>query len=367
MLDKWYFLTLGANWDHSVVPIYEASAAGVRVPLLKTLLTNNCKNDCLYCAFRSSRSCLRESWGIDELAKVTMHLWKEGKITGLFLSSSVFKDPDYVTEKQLGILRVLRNLGYTGYIHLRLMPGVSKHYVREAVELADRVGVNLEAPSREVFSELCPDKGGYEEALIKRLEWIVDEVKRVESQRLEAKFGFGKAGIDTQMIVGAVDDDDLQYLKTSEWLYKELGLRRVYYSGFEPADQTPLEGKRPCPPHREYRLYQCSFLIRDYGFRVDDLAQIVDDDGFLPNIDPKLVFAKKKPYLFPIDLDSADYYEIVKIPGMGPEKARKIIDARKKIKFHYASNLEKIIGPDLTRAVAPFIVLKDKRLTPFSK
>lgn len=367
MRDKWYFLTLGANWDRSLVPIYEASAGGVSLPLLKTLLTNKCKNDCLYCAFKAGRSCLRESWGINELSKVTMRLWTEGKITGLFLSSSVFKDPDYVTEKQLSTLRVLRSLSYTGYVHLKLMPGVSKHHIREAVELSDRVGVNLEAPNREVFSELCPDKGGFEEAVVKRLEWIVDEVKRVEDQRSEAKFGFGKAGVDTQMIVGALDDDDMQYLKTSEWLYKELGLRRVYYSGFEPVEHTPLEGRRSCPPHREYRLYQCSFLLRDYGFRADDLAQIVDDSGFLPNFDPKLAFAKKNPHLFPIDLNSAEYYEVVKIPGIGPEKARRVIDARDKNRINYTSDLEKIIGSDLTRAVTPYIVLKDKRLTYFTK
>jgi len=137
-----------------------------------------------------------------------MHLWREGKIMGLFLSSSVFKDPDYVTEQQLEVLRALRKMGYPGYVHLRLMPGVSQRYLREAVELADRVGVNLEAPNKEVFNELCPDKGGFEEAILKRLGWIVDEVQRAKPGATESRFGFARAGVDTQMIVGAVEDND---------------------------------------------------------------------------------------------------------------------------------------------------------------
>ncbi|MFQ6094617.1 MAG: radical SAM protein [Candidatus Bathyarchaeia archaeon] len=365
--DKWYFLTLGANWDRSVVPIYEAAAGGDTVPLLKTLLTNNCNNDCLYCAFRAGRRCLRESWKTDELARVTMHLWSEGRITGLFLSSSVSKDPDYITEMQLSVVRTLRSLGYTGYIHLRMMPGVSRHYIREVVELTDRVGVNLEAPNRDIFSELCPDKGGFEEAVVKRLEWIVDEVNRTKDQNPDADFGFGRAGVDTQMVVGAVEDNDLEYLKASEWLYRDLRLRRVYYSCFEPIEQTPLESKRPCPPYREYRLYQCSFLLRDYGFKVEDLAQILDEDGFLLNVDPKLAFARKNPNLFPIDLNTAEYYEIVKIPGIGPERARRILKARSEVEFHYISDLERVLGPSLARAIAPYVILEDKRLTYFTR
>ena len=365
--DKWRFLSLGAHWDRSIVPIYEATAGRETVPLLKTLLTNNCRNDCLYCAFRAGRRCPRESWKTDELAKVTMYLWNEGRITGLFLSSSVSKDPDYIIERELSVVRTLRGFGYTGYVHLRMMPGVSRHYIREAVELADRVGVNLEAPNPYLFSELCPDKGGFEEAIIKRLEWIVEEVEKARTRNPNAKFGFGRSGVDTQMIVGAVEDNDLLYLKASEWLYKDLGLRRVYYSGFEPVEQTPLEAKHPCPPYREYRLYQCSFLLRDYGFEVEDLAQILDDDGFLLNIDPKLAFARKNPDIFPIDLNTAGYYEIIKIPGIGPERARRIIKARNEIRFRYISGLEGVLGPDLARTVAPYIILKNKRLTYFTK
>ena len=286
---------------------------------------------------------------------------------GLFLSSSVSKDSDFVTERQLETVLALRNMGYTGYIHLRLMPDVNQHFIREAIELADRIGVNLEAPNKEIFSELCPDKGGFEETVLKRLEWIVREVRRAKTEMPRPKFGFAKAGVDTQMIVGAADDNDWQHLQTTEWLYKKLDLKRIYYSGFEPVPKTPLERQAACPPSREYRLYQSSFLIRDYGFTADSFAQIVDDEGFLPNIDPKLAMAKMNPDFFPVDLNTATYYEIVRVPQIGPVTARKIVEARKNVKIRYVANLERIIGANLTRRVSQYIELKDKRLTDFSK
>lgn len=363
--DKWHLLRLGARWDRGVVPIYEASARGRCVPLLKTLLTSHCSNECAYCAFRAGRRCPREIWEPKSLAELTMHLWREGKIMGLFLSSSVLGDPDYVTEKQLEVLRSLRGMGYPGYIHLRVMPGSSRHHIREAAELADRLGVNLEAPNREIFDELCPDKGGFREAILKRLEWTVDEAQRARRETSETKFGFAKAGVDTQMVVGAVHDNDWNYLQTTEWLYKRLRLRRVYYSGFEPVPQTPLEKQMACTPSREYRLYQSSFLIRDYGFTSSSFSQILDDKGFLPNIDPKLAIAKVNPDTFPIDLNTATYHDILRIPHVGPLKARKIMEARKKVKIRYAADLERILGAGLTRRVSRYVELKDSRLTAF--
>lgn len=363
--DKWHFLRLGTSWDRSVVPIYESAARGKCVPLLKTLLTSHCKNECAYCTFRAGRQCPRTMWEPKKLAELTMQLWRERKIAGLFLSSSVSKDPDYVTEIQLEVLRVLRNNGYSGYIHLRIMPGVSLHYIREAVELADRVGVNLEAPNKDAFSELCPDKGAFKEAVIKRLIWITNEVQRAKQITPKPKFGFAKAGVDTQMIVGATDDNDWQFLQVTEWLYKKQGLKRVYYSGFEPIVQTPLEKRRACSPWREYRLYQCSFLIRDYEFKTDHLAQIVNDEGFLFNTDPKLAFAKANPDMFPINLNAASYREIVRIPNIGPVTAKRIMRAREKMQIRYSADLEKIIGAKLCRRVSRYIELKDKKLTDF--
>ncbi len=295
-----------------------------------------------------------------------MRLWRKGKIIGLFLTSSVYRDPDYTTERQLDTLRRLRSLGFTGYIHLRIMPGVSRYFIREAVELADRVGVNLEAPTPEAFEDLCPSKGDYKGDVIKRLKWIVDEVQRARRKARGtsgAGFGFGKSGVDTQMIVGAVGETDWQHLKATMWLYQRLELRRVFYSGFDPVDQTPLEDRPPCPSYREYRLYQSSFLIRDYGFSLRDFDSVVNGEGFLPNVDPKRVYAEKCRDLFPVDLNEASYYDIVKIPRVGPVTAKKIIAAREKARIRYLTSLERAIGRRLARAVAPYVDLKGRRLT----
>ena len=341
------------------MPIFEAAARGRCVPLLKTLFTSHCTNSCNYCQFRAGREFERQSWNEEKLAGVTMHLWKERKIIGLFLSSSVFKDPDLVTERQLCVLRKLRIMGYTGYIHLRLMPGVSRHYVREAVELSDRVGVNLEAPSAESFQELCPDKGGYKEAVLKRLEWVVEEVQRAKSSWFDSKFGYGKSGVDTQMIVGAVGENDWAHLETTMWLYRSLGLKRVFYSGFKPVNNTPFEDKPSCPSYREHRLYQCSFLFRDYKFSIKDFVDVVDDDGFLPNEDPKALFAKNNMDLFPLNLNEANYYDILKIPRIGPVMAKRIILLRKTQKIRCLSDLEKAVGRKLARFIAPYVDLVD--------
>jgi len=365
--DKWHFLSLGAKWDQNTVPIYEAAARGKCVPLLKTLLTNRCRNECAYCAFQAKRSFQRTRWEPQKLAQVTMHLWKIGKICGLFLSSSVRHDPDFVMEKQLETLRLLRRMRYTGYIHVRLMPGVSRHFIREAVELADRVGINLEAPNKSIFSELCPDKGGLKEAVLKRQDWLVEEVRKARNETAMPKFGFAKAGIDTQMIVGAVNDNDWEHLQVTDWLYRKLGLKRVYYSGFEPIQHTPLEKQHACPPSREHRLYQSSFLIRDYGWTADSFTPIVNDEGFLPNVDPKLALAIVNRDMFPIDLNTAEYSEILRIPRVGPVMAKRLVKARRICKIRYFSDLEQVVGVHLARRIRRYVELKDKTLPQFLK
>ncbi|MDH5447604.1 MAG: radical SAM protein [Candidatus Bathyarchaeota archaeon] len=365
--DKWHMLKLGAEFDHTSIPIYEAAARGKCTPLLKTLYTSSCQNNCKYCIFRAQRNCTRMTWQPQKLAKVTMHLWKERKICGLFLTSSITKDPDYITEKQLETLQILRNNGYTGYIHLRIMPGTSKHLIKQAAELSDRIGINLEAPNKEVFSELCSDKGGFKEAILKRMEWIVTEAKNARSKTYKPTCGYVKSGVDTQMIVNAIDDNDWQYIQATEWLYERMELKRVYYSGFEPVPQTPLEKQNACPPSREYRLYQVSFLLRDYEFTADDFASVVSDEGFLPNMDPKLAFVKANLDLFPIDLNTASHSEMMRIPRVGPKTAKKIIQTRRVTKIRFSSDLERIIGVNFTRHISHYVDLKDRRLTDFLK
>jgi predicted DNA-binding helix-hairpin-helix protein len=245
------------------------------------------------------------------------------------------------------------------------MPGVSQYYVKEAVELADRVGVNLEAANKDDFDELCPNKGGFNEAILKRLTWIVNEVQHSKREAAYSKFGFGRSGVDTQMIVGALDDNDWQYVQTTEWLYMTQSLKRVYYSSFEPIAQTPLERRATCPKSREHRLYKCSFLIRDYGFKADTLAPIIDDKGFLPNADPKLALARNEADMFPLDPNTATYFELVRIPNVGPLTAKKIMQTRSNRKIRASADLEPVLGAHLTRRISPYIELKDKKLTDF--
>ncbi len=356
---------LGAEWDHTAVPIYESAAKGGCMPLLKTLLSSNCKNECTYCTFRAGHKTQRMTWEIEKLANVTMHLWQRGKICGLFLSSSVSCDTDRVTEQQLTALHVLRKRGFTGYVHLRLMPGVSQYHVKEAIELADRVGINLEATNPTDFDELCPNKGSYNEAIIKRLSWIVNEVERAKPTRAYSKFGFGRSGVDTQMIIGALDDNDWQFIKMTEWLHVTHKLKRVYYSGFEPVAKTPLEKRASCPKYREHRLYQCSFLMRDYSFKANTLEPIIDDKGFLPNADPKLMLAKNDADIFPLDLNTARYFELVRIPRVGPLTAKKIMQIRNNRRIRVTGDLEPAIGACLTRKISPYVELEDKKLTDF--
>ncbi len=323
-IGKWKRLILEAEFDRVTIPLYYASARGKRVPLLKTLLTNICKNQCKYCPLRLGKCREGLTWSVDKLAKITFRLWKGGIIKGLFLSSSIPYDPDYVVEREIEVAEKLRQMGFTGYIHLRLMPGVSKDLIWRAALVADRVGVNIEAPNKDTFEEIAPDKADFKNDILKRLMWASYIKKIIKRER---PFGYLRAGVDTQVIVGAVKDTDLEYLEVTYKLYKNLGLRRVYYSGFRPIRGTPLERSPPCPLNREYRLYQASFLIRDYNFTLDDLKSILKND-MLPNEDLKLAFARANPNLYPIDPNIATFQEFLKVPGIGPISARRLLQIR---------------------------------------
>ena len=367
-MHKWRVLQLGAKWDKCYIPIYEALSSKGSIPLLKTLLTNKCTNECLYCAFRVGCKRQRVNWNPEKLAKITVYLWRLGYIKGLFLSSSIQKDPDLVVEKQLEVVKLLREKEkFVAYIHLRLMPGVSRNLIEEAAKYADRIGINIEAPNKEIFDEICPDKGDYLNDVIKRLKWASEEAykARIEAKKYGFKYGFSRAGVDTQLVIGVSEDTDLEHLKTTDYLYKHLKLKRVYYSGFEPIPGTPLENKRGCPPFREYRLYQASFLIRDYKISLKEISRILDENEMLPNVDPKLALAKLHREIFPLDLNSASYKEILMIPGIGPNLARKIIAFRNTLEIKCLEDLERILGSSIAKAILPYVKLKSRRITDY--
>lgn len=315
--DKWHFLTTAVGNDKYTVPIFEASARSCKVPLLKTLMSSKCQNDCKFCAFRAERRIFRESWHPQQLAKVAMKVWRMGRIRGLFLSSSVEKDADYVVEKEIETVELLRKQGFDAYVHLRLMPSVSQELIKRSVEIADRVGINIEFPSKQHYNDMKIFLD-FRQDLIKRIKWLAREIKKVKSR------GKCRAGLDSQMVVGASDETDKGILRVSDWLYHKLKTRRVYYSAFEPVRNTPLENKPAANSWREYRLYQCSFLLQKYGFHNKDF---VFEDDFLPTKqDPKFLIAKQNE--LQVNPNEANFHELIKVPGIGLKAAEKILKQR---------------------------------------
>lgn len=341
--EKWARLVLDSGLDRHTVPIFYACARSKKVPLLKTLMSSFCSNNCKFCAFRCERKIEREKWRPEELAKVTLELWKIGKIQGLFLSSSVEKDPDNMVEKEIETVKILRSLNFTAYTHLRLMPGTNKELIRQAVELADRVGINIEFPRAGYYDDMKIFLD-FKQDIIKRLKFLAREVKKAQR---EAKC---KAGLDTQLIVGASNETDKEILEVSEWLYNDLSARRVYFSAFEPVKNTPLENQKPENKLREYRLYQSSFLIQKYGFKARDF--ILNEFDKLPlNQDPKFLIASRNE--IEIDVNEANFEELIKVPGIGIETAKRIVEqGNSGIKFDM-ERLKKI-GVIVKRAL-PFI------------
>lgn len=328
-----------------------ASSRGKFTPLLKTLLSSQCINECKYCALRRGRKTIRGEWTVEELVKVTLNLWRKGKIKGLFLSSSVHRDPESTVERQLEVAEKLRKRGFKGYIHLRLMPGTPRHLIKEAVRMVDRIGVNMETPIKEIFTEVCPDKGDYWKDIILRLKWCSEEASRVRREKL------CMGGVTTQTIVG-LGESDLDHLIAMETLIRKLNLKRMYFSAFIPIKNTPLQRLRKCPKWREYRLYQAFFLIRSYQFTINDLKNILDENEMLPNKNLKIAYAKANPHLYPIEIATTSLKEILKIPGIGPKTAVKIIEMRNKGKSRWKiEDLIKITGPRRARKIAKYVSL----------
>lgn len=360
VMGKWSrlsLLSLGAGYDR-YVPIYHSVVRGRSVPLLKTLVSSYCTNNCAYCAFRCERRAYRERFRPAELADIALKLWKRGSIQGVFLSSSVERDPDGATRAELETAEIMRERGYTGYLHLRLMPSCGRELVRRAAELGDRIGLNIENPDSSCLAEIRP---GIDARLDiwRRLRWCREEADRRAS--------FVRAGLDTQFVVGASDETDEQILGATHKLVAELSLRRVYYSGFSPIKRTPLEDRAPCPKVRELRLYQASFLMRDYGFKPEDFHPALDDRGFLCDVDPKLALAQTRPELFPIDLNSAGLKELLLVPGIGPRTAERVLAVRGRASFKSLSDAWRRVGARI-RTAAPYLSVgreRQRRLDDF--
>lgn len=319
--------------------------------VLKILLTDACSYDCFYCANRAGRSVRRHSLAPERLASVFLDLEQRGLVNGLFLSSAIRSSPAETMADMLTAVEILRQRHrFRGYVHLKVLPGAPYDCVTRAVELADRVSVNVEAPTQAALDRLATRKQ-LAEGVIQRMHWIRQAATRAGPGAL-------RSGQTTQFVVGAGEESDREILTCAEGLRHSVGLRRAYFSAFRPISDTPLEGERPTPLLRQHRLYQADWLLRAYGFELGELP--FDRQGCLPlDLDPKLLFALRNPQLFPVDIGRATRKELLRVPGIGPRGATRILAARRQGRLSGRAELRNL-GVAVSRA-APFVLVGGRR------
>lgn len=307
------------------------------VSLLKILFSNVCIFDCSYCVSRRSNDVKRAAFTVQEVVDLTMNFYRRNYIEGLFLSSGIFKSADYTMERMLQVVKKLRlEENFNGYIHLKTIPGASQEIITEAGLYVDRMSINLEMPTEAGLQKFAPEKNHAE--VQKDLAIVRDRLIQLKDERklIRSVPKFVPAGQTTQMVVGAYSETDQDIILMADRHYKEFNLKRVYYSGYIPINEQekslPAIGSAP-PLLRENRLYQSDWLMRFYGF---DATELVDEKH--PNldldVDPKLSWALRHPEQFPVDLNSADYRMILRVPGIGVRSAKKVVQARRFGKIH---------------------------------
>jgi len=307
------------------------TADGRCLSLLKVLMTNVCTFDCAYCMSRCSNDTPRTAFTPEELADITCEFYRRNYIEGLFLSSGVLRSPDYTMELMIKAMRLLREeKNFNGYIHVKAIPGSDRSLLYQAGLLADRISVNIELPSSESLRLLAPSKEP--EAILTPM----DHIKQLglmnieDQQKYKNAPMFAPAGQATQMIVGATPETDLTVMRLARGLYKKYKMRRVYYSAYIPVGvhpRLPIAGS-PAPLRREHRLYQADFLMRFYHFEPDELA-----DNRAPNLendlDPKCSWALRHPEFYPVEVNTADERDLLRVPGVGQTSVARIIAARR--------------------------------------
>lgn len=313
------------------------SADGRCISLLKVLMTNYCVYDCKYCINRRSNDTRRTAFTPRELAELTVQFYRRNYIEGLFLSSGVLRDPDYTTLRMIETLRLLRReFAFNGYIHAKAIPGTSPELVQQLGYLADRLSVNIELPSQKGLAALAPDKSKAAILAPMRLIEAKDRQNKEELVKYRHAPAFAPAGQSTQLIVGATEDSDRHILHLTESLYDRYRLKRVFYSAYVPVVENPLLPDLHTKPPllREHRLYQADWLLRFYGFRADEL---LDDQhpNFDPMLDPKCYWAITHPEQFPVEIMTADLGRLLRVPGIGPTGARRILSARRTGLLHF--------------------------------
>ena len=296
------------------------------ISLLKVLYSNACRLDCAYCPNRVEADIPRTSFTVDELVRITLDFYRRNYVEGLFLSSGIFTDPDIVMEKLTEVARRLRrDEGFGGYIHLKAIPGSGERALREAGRWADRLSANLELPTSGSLAALAPQKDGAE--IFGTMRFLSDAIRETGRPRRGGP-SFAPAGQSTQIIVGASPEPDRTVLRLASGLYGRLGLRRVYYSAFVPVNRDPRLPSGTPPLLREHRLYQADWLLRFYGFSVDEIAG-ESEPNLDASLDPKTAWALRHPEFFPVDLARASREALLRIPGIGVTGAARILETRR--------------------------------------
>ena len=313
--------------------------------IMKTMMTTACERNCHYCPFRAGRGkTQRVTFKPDEMAASFDQLQRAKTVDGIFLSSGIIKGSITTQDKILDTIEIIRHkYQYKGYVHLKIMPGAEYDQVYRAMQLADRVSINLEGPTQDRLTALAPKKD-FDGELLQRLAWA-HQIRQTGI----------RASTVTQFVVGAVGDTDVELLSLSERLYNQMGISRAYYSAFNPVIDTPFENLPSTLPVREFRLYQSSFLLRDYGWSVEELP--FEQSGNLRlDVDPKRAWAEAHLSHAPIEIMRASRDQLMRIPGIGPKAADNILKARRSGHLTDLSHL-RALGIRAPEQAAPFILL----------
>ena len=329
-------------------------ADGRCISLLKILFTNACIYDCKYCINRCSNNVKRATFTPREVADLTINFYRRNYIEGLFLSSAVIKSPDYTMELLINTISILRNeYNFNGYIHCKTIPGCSKELIDKLGSMVDRMSINIELPSNNSLKLLAPQKE--KTGILTPMSYVSNKMKLNKLEK--RKENFIPAGQTTQLIIGATPESDLKILKLSESLYKKLSLKRVYYSAYISVNNDKNLPTLESPPLlRENRLYQADWLLRFYGFKADELLSETHPN-FNNVLDPKCEWALRNLDKFPIEINKANYFTLIRVPGIGVISAKKIIKARRNFDLNFDSL--KNLGIVLKRAKY-FITCKGK-------
>jgi predicted DNA-binding helix-hairpin-helix protein len=319
-------------------------------PMLKTMMTTACERNCFYCPFRAGRGATRRfTLRPDDLAGAFDALHRAGRVDGLFLSSGIIKGSVTAQDRIIDAIEMVRGrYGYRGYIHTKLMPGAEEDQIARVLALSDRVSINLEAPTDARLSALAPKKDFARELL----------GTLTTAHRLRQRMTGKRPSLVTQFVVGAAGDTDLELLGLSAKLYASLRLSRVYFSGFSPVYQTPLENTPSVDPLREHRLYQASFLLRDYGWDVEEMPFGADGNLDL-TLDPKRAWAERHLRLNPVEVNRASREQLMRVPGIGAKGADAILAARRRGTLRSLTDLTRLGIAGVERC-ADFITLDGK-------